>query len=219
MDKKRIATKTALAFSILTMIAWLILGTGTSLAWFTDTSESRRNSFVVGELELGVSYKNGNSDYVEVRPDTELFDDEALYEPGYTQVLYLRVENKGDIDFDYMLTIDVDDSSTVLGENEQGQTIYLPNFLKFGVVYSDTEYELEREVAREMATLDAGISLEGYTDLRSLAYIPSQVNAEYVALILYLPEEVGNVANYREDKIPSIKLGLTVVASQKGTMQ
>lgn len=219
MDKKRIATKTALAFSILTMIIWALLGTGTSLAWFTDTSELRRNSFVIGELDLGVSYKTENGKYVDLHPDTVIFDDEALYEPGYTQVVYLKIENKGNVDFDYMLTVDVDDSSIVLGENEQGQTIYLPNFLKFGVVYGATEPELDREVAQEMATLDAGISLEGYTDLRSLDSTSSQNNAEYAALILYMPEEIGNVANYRTDKVPSIKLGLTIVASQKGTMQ
>ena len=36
----------------------------------------------------------------------------------------------------------------------------------------------------------------------------------YAALIIYMPEEVGNVANYRGDTVPEVELGITVKAEQ-----
>ena len=41
---------------------------------------------------------------------------------------------------------------------------------------------------------------------------------DYAALILYMPKEVGNEANYRGGDIPTIDLGITVFASQRGTL-
>ena len=217
MSRKTV-TKIALLLSLALLLLWTFLGTGTSLAWFSDTTPVIRNSFIVGDLDLSVYYKNESGNYNLVESDTVLFDDEALYEPGYVQVVRMKVVNSGDVDFDYKLSIDVDDSSIILGENEQGQTIYLPNYLKFGVAYGSDEIELEREIAKEMAPLDADIYLDGYTDLRSLDANTTKDTTDYVALILYMPESVGNVANYRTDKIPTVKLGVTVLASQKGTL-
>lgn len=215
---RKIVTKAALLLSLALLLLWALLGTGTSLAWFTDTTPVVRNSFIIGDLDLSVYYKTEAGKYDPVQSDTVIFDDEALYEPGYVQVVRMKVVNSGDVDFDYKLSIDVDDSSVILGENEQGQTIYLPNYLKFGVAYGSDEIELEREIAKELAPLNADIYLDGYTDTRSLDANTSKDNTDYVALILYMPESVGNVANYRTDKIPTVKLGVTVLASQKGTL-
>lgn len=215
---RKIVTKAALVLSLALLLLWALLGTGTSLAWFTDTTPVVRNSFIIGDLDLSVYYKTEAGKYDPVQSDTVIFDDEALYEPGYVQVVRMKIVNSGDVDFDYKLSIDVDDSSVILGENEQGQTIYLPNYLKFGVAYGSDEIELEREIAKELAPLDADIYLDGYTDTRSLDANTSKDNTDYVALILYMPESVGNVANYRTDKIPTVKLGVTVLASQKGTL-
>lgn len=215
---RKIVTKAALLLSLALLLLWTLLGTGTSLAWFTDTTPVVRNSFIIGDLDLSVYYKTEAGKYDPVQSDTVIFDDEALYEPGYVQVVRMKIVNSGDVDFDYKLSIDVDDSSVILGENEQGQTIYLPNYLKFGVAYGSDEIELEREIAKELAPLDADIYLDGYTDIRSLDANTSKDNTDYVALILYMPESVGNIANYRTDKIPTVKLGVTVLASQKGTL-
>ena len=154
---RKIVTKAALLLSLALLLLWTLLGTGTSLAWFTDTTPVVRNSFIIGDLDLSVYYKTEAGKYDPVQSDTVIFDDEALYEPGYVQVVRMKIVNSGDVDFDYKLSIDVDDSSVILGENEQGQTIYLPNYLKFGVAYGSDEIELEREIAKELAPLDADI--------------------------------------------------------------
>ena len=42
--------------------------------------------------------------------------------------------------------------------------------------------------------------------------------SRYVAIIIYMPREVGNEANYRKGELPpQVKLGLTVYAQQAGT--
>lgn len=215
--KKRTITKTALTLSVLLLIVWSAFGAGTSVAWFADTTPVQRNSFIIGELDLSVYHKVGDT-YKVVENDTKLFDDNALYEPGYVQVVKLKIENSGNVDFDYKLSIDIDKSSVVLGMNEAGQSIYLPDFLKFGVIFSDTEASLNRDTAKLIAQLDASVALEDYTEIRSLEANATEDNAEYAALILYMPEEVGNAANYRGDVIPRIELGLAVLASQKGTL-
>lgn len=215
--KTRTITKTALTLSVLLLIMWSAFGAGTSVAWFSDTTPVQRNSFIIGELDLSVYHKVGD-DYKTVEKDTKLFDDNALYEPGYVQVVKLKIENSGNVDFDYKLSIDIDKSSIILGINEEGQTIYLPDFLKFGVLFSDTETNLDRDTAKLLAQLDAAIALEDYTQIRALDANSAKDNAEYAALVLYMPEEVGNVANYRGDAVPHIELGLSVLASQKGTL-
>jgi len=41
----------------------------------------------------------------------------------------------------------------------------------------------------------------------------------YIALIVRMPEEVGNAANYRGVIVPRVDLGITVKASQEGTLK
>ena len=118
--KKKSYTKLAFALSICLLVAWGILGTGTSLAWFTDTTPELKNIFHFGEFDLVVSYKTETGEYKEIDAATVIFDDEAFYEPGYVQVVYLKVENKGNVDFDYTAAVSVTDYTPAT--NAFGQT-------------------------------------------------------------------------------------------------
>lgn len=223
--KKRKFTKIALTLSVCLLILWGLLGTGTTIAWFRDETPVAKNTFDIQELDLVVYHKVGN-DWEVVDEDTELFDKEALYEPGYTQVVYLKIENKGDVDFDYKLAVDM--ISFVAGENAMGNPIYLPNYLKFGVVIEKTEPQLNRELARAFAIDDLHSGAQPTTELLPLNTYSSEKgeldanvgedSIEYAAIVIYMPERVGNEANYRGDKVPEVQLGITVKASQRGTL-
>ena len=39
----------------------------------------------------------------------------------------------------------------------------------------------------------------------------------YAALVVFMPEDVDNVANYRDDVPPTVELGIAVYAQQAGT--
>ena len=218
--RKKSYTKIALTLSICLFVLWALLGTGTTIAWFTDTSEVQKNIFDIGELNLVVSHKLKNGDYEEIKSDTKVFDDEALYEPGYVQVVYLKVENKGDIPFEYKLAVDVNDvtvAKSVLGNN-----IYLPNYLKYGVLFGADEAQLTRETAKVIAEKNfpdetMNYPLNIYSEKDSVVVKPEDVR--YIAVIVRMPEAVGNAANYRGSTVPKVDLGLIVTASQEGTLK
>lgn len=223
---KKYATKTALTFSLCLMILWILLGAGTSIAWFMDESEPVKNTFDIGILDLEVYHKEGN-DYVKVDSDESIFNDEAIYEPGYTQIVRLKIENKGTVEFDYKMS--VIPGKVITAKNIYGRNIYLPNHLKFGVIVADTEAELEakiaeRNIAREYATMPLSnyYAVENnyapdkdYTTESAYRLNPSGI--DYAAVIVWMPETVDNEANYRNDHAPQVELGINVKAMQVGT--
>ena len=218
--RKKSYTKIALTLSICLLMIWALLGAGTTIAWFTDTSEVQKNTFFIGELDLVVSHKLEDGTYEEIESDTKVFDDEALYEPGYVQVVYLKVENKGDVPFEYKLSVDVND--VTVAKSVLGNDIYLPNYLKYGVVFGVDEAQLTRETAKMIAEKEfpeetMNFPLNVYSEKDSVVLQPD--GERYIALIVRMPEEVGNAANYRGVTVPRVDLGITVKASQEGTMQ
>jgi predicted ribosomally synthesized peptide with SipW-like signal peptide len=124
--------RAALLVAVIILCIWSILGTGATVAWFTDTGEVVQNDFAVGTLEMEVEYRNETMLHYEPVTQTKgIFNDGALYEPGYTQVVYLKITNTGDQPFDLRLSVDsVDwfDSISVLGN-----TLHLPDYLKFAL--------------------------------------------------------------------------------------
>ena len=216
MHKKK-WRKAALALSACLFVLWWALGTGATLAWFSDT-DTVRNEFHIGQMDLVVSYKNDIvTDYAIVERDTAVFCDNALYEPGYTQVVYLKVENKGEVDFDYKLSVTVDGVQKAAGV--LGNEIYLPDYLRFGAVFASSEEELktaviDRLTARSQATEQP---LSTWSEIAPDT-LPAGTGIHYAALIVYMPEEVDNIANYRGGDIPQIQLGVAVKAQQAGTM-
>ena len=208
--KKTPYKRIALALSLCALLIWAILGTGASLAWFTDTSEEVTNIFHIADFELAVSHRLTDGTWEPIDGKTDIFDDEALYEPGYVQVVYLKVENKGDRAFDFYTAVSVTDYT--VATNVFGQHFHLQEYLKFGVAIADSEEAMEQKVAnRRLAKEIATMKLSNYsTDVAALK--PGQT--AYMALVVRMPEEVSNEANYRGDTVPRVDLGIIVKADQ-----
>ncbi len=209
-QKKTPYKKIALALSLCALIIWGILGTGASLAWFTDTSPEINNIFHFAEFDLEVSHRLTDGEWAEVDSQTKIFDEEALYEPGYVQVVYLKVENKGTVPFKFQTAVNV--NGYIVATNAFGQEFMLQDYLKFGITTSDSEDEMKNSVPdREKAVEIADMPLKNYaTEAAEL----DPGTTKYIALIVRMPEEVGNVANYRGEAIPQVELGITVKADQ-----
>lgn len=214
MNRKK-WTKVALALSSCLFVLWWALGTGATLAWFSD-ADTVRNEFQIGLLKLDVSYRNDIvTDYSPLQGATKAFNDEALYEPGYTQVVYLRIENNGDVDFNYKVAVTVKGFTN--GKNVWGDEIYLPDYLRYGVVFAENETDLQEMVkdrlrSRTHAPNDWG-ALGTWSEISPYTFEVGE-DAHYAALIIYMPEEVGNAANYRGFTEPKVELGITVFAQQ-----
>ena len=208
--KKRIYKQIALALSLCALIVWCILGTGASLAWFTDTSPEINNIFHFAEFDLVVSHRLTDGKWEEVDSQTKIFDEEALYEPGYVQVVYLKVENKGTLPFEFYTAVNV--NGCIQATNVFGQRFMLQDYLKFGITTADTEEAMKNSVPdRNAAVKLADMPLHNY-DTETAVLNPGAT--KYIALIVRMPEEVGNVANYRGDTVPEVDLGITVKADQ-----
>ena len=216
--KKRRWTKAAFALSACLFVLWWALGTGATLAWFSD-ADTVRNDFQVGLLKMNVSYRNDIvTEYTPLQGATKAFHDEALYEPGYTQVVYLKIDNGGDVAFNYKIAVTV--KGTTKGKNAWGDEIYLPNHLRYGIVFGETEADVQQQVkdrlaAKNQAPDDWGI-LGTWSEISPYT-LDAGENSHYAALIVYMPEEVGDAANYRGFDVPQVKLGITVFAQQENT--
>lgn len=209
--KKKPYKKIALALSLCFLIVWGILGTGASLAWFTDTSPELNNIFHFADFQLSVSHRTEDGTWEVVDSETKIFDENALYEPGYVQVVYLKVDNLGDRPFSFHTAVNVNDC--VIATNVFGQKFMLQDFLKFGVTASDTEIEMDNSVAiRDKAVEIANMPLHNYYETDNA--VLDAGSTKYIALIVRMPEEVTNVANYRGETIPKVELGITVKAEQ-----
>ena len=156
-----------------------------------------------------------------IEQDTKIFDDEALYEPRYTQVVYLKIDNNGDVDFNYKLAVTV--ANFTNGQNAWGDAIYLPDYLLYGVVFAESETELRQLVkdrlnARSHATNTWNAPGTWSTVSPYTHKVDKKLNdqdyAHYAALIVYMPEDVDNVANYVGATAPKVELGITVFAQQ-----
>ena len=174
------------------------------------------NEFRVGLLKMNVDYLNdAMTEYAPLEGATKAFRDEALYEPGYTQVVYLRIDNAGDVPFQYKVAVTVADVDE--GENAWGDRIYLPNYLRYGVVFGETEAEVQAQVANRLEAKKQAPnrwdSLGIWSEISPYTYDVGE-DAHYAALIVYMPEEVGNAANYRGGDVPRVKLGITIFAQQ-----
>lgn len=201
----------ALALSLCALLVWGVLGTGASLAWFTDATPEMNNIFHFAEFDLDVYHRLEDGTWEIVDGQTKIFDEEALYEPGYVQTVYLKVENKGDVPFKFFTAVNVNDCS--VATNVFGQQFLLQDYLKFGVVTSNTEAEMDSSTAdRDAAEKIADMPLHNYYE--TAAFELEAGGSRYVTLIVRMPESVDNVANYRGTNQPKVELGITVKADQ-----
>ena len=208
--KKTPYKRIALALSLCALIVWCILGTGASLAWFTDTSPEINNIFHFAEFDLVVSHRLTDGKWEEVDSQTKIFDEEALYEPGYVQVVYLKVENKGTLPFEFYTAVNV--NGCIEATNIFGQKFMLQDYLRFGLTTADSEDAMKNSIPdRNSAVKLADLPLHNY-DTETAVLEPGAT--KYITLIVRMPEEVGNVANYRGDIVPEVDLGITVKADQ-----
>ena len=200
----------ALACSVFAILIWSILGTGTSLAWFTDVSSQLTNIFHVAKFDVVVSHRLTDGNWEEIDSNTRIFEENALYEPGYVQVAYLKAENQGTVPFELSVAVNI--NGCIVATNVFGQSFMLQDYLKFGLTTADTEEEMKASISNREASVEiADMPLHNY-DTETMVLSPSEI--KYLAIVVRMPEEVGDVANYRGDTVPVVELGITIKADQ-----
>ena len=212
-EKKVGGTKRALLTSVLALVLSLAMLAGSTFAWFTDTASTGVNRIVSGNLDVGLEYWDKESGWLDAEDSKDLFDENALWEPGYTQIVYLKVKNGGNLALTYAMQITPVHEQ--LGINVDGEEFKLSDYIQFGwaviAAGEDGTFQFaDRDAAR--AAVGEGVHLG--EELRRQAELPLEADAEeLVALVAWMPEDVGNEANYRNVE-PSIELSLKVLATQ-----
>lgn len=216
-EKKVGGTKRALLTSVLALVLSLAMLAGTTFAWFTDTASTGVNRIVSGNLDVGLQYwgvdENGQKTWLTAENSEDLFDENALWEPGYTQIIYLRVANNGNLALTYAMQITP--VRETVGVNVDGEQFKLSDYIKFAwTTFTADGDGAPVALDREGAQAGVGEGAKLGTTLHRQAEQPLEAGAEeLVALVAWMPENVGNEANYSTVQ-PTIELSLKVLATQ-----
>jgi len=216
MTKQKRAT-VKLVSSVLSLFACVAVFIGMTFAWFTDSVTSGKNKIQAGNLDVKFEYSKTleAGSWKEITNTTsDIFTDvngnDILWEPGAATVVYLKIKNAGTLALKYNLGIDV--VSEVAGTNVDNGSFKLSNYIQFGQVelQSGDLAFADRDSAIQAVSESKKIS-EGYT----LDGAMKSNSEKIVALVVYMPENVGNVANYKTGTdAPEINMGMTLLATQ-----
>ncbi|MBR6765497.1 MAG: SipW-dependent-type signal peptide-containing protein, partial [Clostridia bacterium] len=131
MTKKH-STKKALIASVLSLVLCFSMLIGTTFAWFTDSVTSANNIIKSGNLDVELYYQaEGQTDWTKVTNTTNVFKENALWEPGHTEVVKLKIVNEGTLALKYQLGVNV--ASEVGSVNVNDVEFKLSEYIKFGI--------------------------------------------------------------------------------------
>lgn len=113
--------KKAFVASLLAVVLCVSMLTGTTFAWFTDSVTSAGNIIKSGTLDVEMSWANGTEDPAAsattwTDASTGAIFDYSLWEPGYTQVRHIAVENVGTLALKYQLRVVQNGAATDLAD-------------------------------------------------------------------------------------------------------
>ena len=207
------STKRALISSALAILMCAAMLIGTTFAWFTDTASTAVNKIQAGNLDVKLMYSTDMVTWKEATDQTKLFEDSALWEPGYTQVVYLKVVNAGNLALKYEAGFSKNYTSN-RGKNKNGDWYRVDNYLKIGIAETETKFENREAVWSAIAatekTLAKDIMLtDGWITLKA------GESSKPFAVAIYMPTSVGNEANASRLRPSSVSgLGIEVRATQ-----
>lgn len=219
--------KRSILSSVMAVVLCFAMLLGTTFAWFTDTVASSTNLITAGNLDIALEYKTQWSDeWAPVDENTKLFKEGALYEPGYTEVVFLRVSNVGSLALKYILSLNItnEEGST----NVNGEKFMLSDYLQVGTYLQD-EYNSGFNYAdilmpnmfgtRANALNNVDLATLAKADLKVTEeprpILPGEKTAQVAAIVLTMPTDIENAANTMVGyELPYVELGVRLYATQ-----
>ncbi|MBO5224462.1 MAG: hypothetical protein J6C23_08125 [Clostridia bacterium] len=100
-------TKSRWLLSIITLLFCVATFVGTTFAWFTDSVTSSNNIIASGTLDVEMHWATtlDSTDWKNVETDKTPIFNNKNWEPGYTEVRYIKVKNMGTLAFKYSLAV------------------------------------------------------------------------------------------------------------------
>lgn len=114
-------TKRALFMSVMAMILCFAMLLGTTYAWFTDSVTSAGNVIKSGTLDISFEWLMGKDDPTADNAawkdaSTGAIFNSELWEPGYTEVRHIKVENEGTLALKYKMMIKANGTVSALAD-------------------------------------------------------------------------------------------------------
>ncbi len=200
-------TKKAFLASLVALVLCFAMLLGTTYAWFTDSVSSANNIIQSGNLDVELYWSKDATNWEKVDENTNVFSGE-LWEPGCVEVVYLKVANEGSLALKYKLGVNVE--SEIQGKNAAGQFFKLSDYIEFDVIENVNTAYKDRSEAILAAKNGKAISA-GYSKVNDLE---NKGDTDYLAMVVYMPTTVGNKTNHDGINVPSINLGINLVATQ-----
>ena len=202
-------TKRALLSSVVALLLCFTMLMGATFAWFTDNVSSTGNRIQSGNLDVDlVMYKDGA--YTSIAGNSgDIFSEagDGFWEPGKTQIVYLGVENEGNLALKYNIILDIIDGGligsleyAIIDKAEAGDLDSISNWedLKTYANGQTGDVTAGKIVAAQGGVLDEivnGIANE----------------TDYFALAVHMKESATN-----EFENKNITIDVNVIATQKG---
>ena len=198
---------------VLSMCCTMLLGT--TMAWFTDATESANNVITSGNLDMEVQYTADGENWGDLSTAENLFED-VLWEPGHTRVIALKIENKGNLALKYQANMNITEETA--GKTKDGKDIILSDHLTVSTLIQQTGMIGDISVALAFAGEDR-VLYESTADFEAENILRSNKellpgDSHYVIIKVDMPEDVGNEANHDGTNVPSIEFGINVLATQ-----
>ena len=213
MNNNKKATKRALLTSVMALVMCVVMLVGTTFAWFTDTASTGVNKIQSGNLDVKLMYSTDMVNWKEATEQTKLFSDNALWEPGYTQVVYLKVVNAGNLALKYEAGFSKNYTSN-RGKNVNGDWYRVDNYLKIGTAETETKFASREAVWAAIAATEKTLAKDVMLT-NDWVTLKAREESKPFAVAIYMPTSVGNEANASRLRPSSVSgLGIEVRATQ-----
>lgn len=202
------STKKALLMSALSLLLCMSMLVGTTFAWFTDSVTTNKNIITAGNLDVNLYYKTtAMNDWAPVKANTNVFSGN-LWEPGHTEVVYLKVVNEGTLALKYDLIVNV--ASEIAGTNVDGKEFKLSDYILYNIYEGEEKYTDSADARGD----ETGNKLNVPYNKPAQKLEPG---AEVkLTMVVFMPTTVGNEANYLTGTAaPVINLGINLFATQQ----
>jgi len=208
-------TKRALLLSALSLLMCVSMLIGSTFAWFTDSVTSGSNVIKSGNLDVDVVYTLDGENWADLQGADNLFQ-KGLWEPGHTEVVVLKIANKGSLALKYAASMNIIDET--IGKTKDGKDIVLSDILTVSTLTQQTGAVGDIAVALAFAGEDR-VAYETTAPFKAASVLGANKellpgDAHYVVIKVDMDETVGNEANHDGKNVPSIEFGINVLATQ-----
>ena len=209
---RKTTTRRALITSVLCLLLCMSMLVGTTFAWFTDSVSTTNNIITAGNLDVNLYWSTNGNDWTAVNSQTNIFKTETLWEPGHTEVVYLKVVNEGTLALKYDLIVNV--ASETAGTNVAGESFNLSDYILYTINGGIKNYTNSADARGDETGKKLNVA---YATADKLL---EKGEEDVLTMVVFMPTTVGNEANYRivsnttTATAPVINMGINLYATQ-----